>query len=135
MMLHTKNQGSRPYGFKQEDFQCFSPKQAYLNNMNPRWGRFWPQWPNLNKLGRGPLGDATYQISRFYALWCQSRRFFHVSPYISLCKHVTLGLGHFWPLGHNLSPPQTLFVVGILFSCCPSVCPSVRASIRNVLFL
>ena len=33
-----------------------------------------------------------------------------------------------------LYPPQTLFVVGILFSRCPSVCPSVRASVRNVLF-
>ena len=36
-------------------------------------------------------------------------------------------------------PPQTLFVVGILFSRCPSVrasvCPCVRASVRNVLFL
>ena len=24
-------------------------------------GHFWPQADNLNKLGRGPLGDATYQ--------------------------------------------------------------------------
>ena len=35
-------------------------------------------------------------------------------------------------------PPQTLFVVGILFSRCPSVRPSmrpsVRPSVRNVLF-
>ena len=34
----------------------------------------------LNKLGRGPLGDATYQISRILALWFQTRRFFHVFP-------------------------------------------------------
>ena len=41
-----------------------------------------------------------------------------------------------------LYPPQTLFVVGILFSRCPCVCaslracvrPCVRASVRNVLF-
>ena len=26
--------------------------------------RFWPQGHNLNKLGRGLLGDAKYQISR-----------------------------------------------------------------------
>ena len=32
------------------------------------WGRvFLPKDHSLNKLGRGPLGDATYQISRFYA--------------------------------------------------------------------
>ena len=39
---------------------------------------FWPQVHNLNKLGRGPLGDATYQISRLKALWFQTKRFFHV---------------------------------------------------------
>ena len=33
-----------------------------------------------------------------------------------------------------LYPPQTLFVVGILFSCCPSVRASVRPSVRNALF-
>ena len=27
-------------------------------------GHFWPQGYNLNKLDRGPLGDAKYQISR-----------------------------------------------------------------------
>ena len=25
---------------------------------------FWPPGYNLNKLGRGPLGDVTYQMSR-----------------------------------------------------------------------
>ena len=34
----------------------------------------------------------------------------------------------------SLYPPQTLFVVGILFSRCPCVRASVRASVRNVLF-
>ena len=28
------------------------------------WGQFWPQGHHLNKLGRGPLGHATNQISR-----------------------------------------------------------------------
>ena len=27
------------------------------------WGHFWPQGHNLNRLGRGSLSDATYQIS------------------------------------------------------------------------
>ena len=27
-------------------------------------GHFWPQGDNLNKFGKGPLGDATYQISK-----------------------------------------------------------------------
>ena len=36
--------------------------------------------------------------------------------------------------GTFLYPPQTLFVGGILFSRCPCVRPSVRASVRNALF-
>ena len=41
---------------------------------------------NFHKLGRGPPGDATYQISRLYAVLFQKRRFVHVFHYISLCK-------------------------------------------------
>ena len=54
---------------------------------------FWPQGHYLNKLGRGLLGDALYQISRL----CGFRR---ISPYISLCKNVTLrGGAIFGPWG------------------------------------
>ena len=34
----------------------------------------------FEKFGRGPLCDATYQISGLWALWFQTRRFFHVFP-------------------------------------------------------
>ena len=37
------------------------------------WGQFLPMEHNLNKLGRGPLGHATYQISRLWVLWFQTR--------------------------------------------------------------
>ena len=40
----------------------------------------------FEKLGSGPLGDATYQISRLLSFWFQTRRFYHVFPYISLRK-------------------------------------------------
>ena len=64
-MLHTKYHGFKPYGFRQEDFfSMFFPIKAYVNNVTLGQGHFWPQGHNLNKLGRGPLGDATYQISR-----------------------------------------------------------------------
>ena len=63
MMLHTKYYGSRPCGFRQEDFFMFFPIYAYVKHVTPRWGHFLPQTHNLNKLGRGPLGDATYQMS------------------------------------------------------------------------
>ena len=50
----------------------------------------------MNKLGRGPLGDAINQISRLYiSLVVQTRRFFDVFPYISHVKYVTPGAGPF----------------------------------------
>ena len=55
MMLHTK------YFFRQESFESFFP--IYVKQVTHRVGSFWPQGYNLNKLGRGPLDDATYQIS------------------------------------------------------------------------
>ena len=56
MMLHTKYQASWPCVFRQEDFFHVFP-------VTPGWAYFWPQGHNLNKLGRGQIGDATY-ISR-----------------------------------------------------------------------
>ena len=85
-MLHTKYQGSRPCGFRQEDFFMFLPILVYVKHVTPGVGSFLPQGHYSNKLVRGLQGDATYQISKLQDLWFQTRRFFHVSPYISLCK-------------------------------------------------
>ena len=63
MMLHTKYQDSGLYGFRQEDFTCF-PYLSLCKHVTSGAGPFWPPGHNLNKLGRGTLGDATYQISR-----------------------------------------------------------------------
>ena len=52
---------------------------------------------NLNQLGRGLLGNATYLIARLFR-----QEFFHV-PYTNLCKTVTLGLGPCMAQGHNLN--------------------------------
>ena len=63
MMLHTKYEGSRPCGFRQEDFFMVFPIQAYVKHVTPGVGQFWPEGYNLNKKpGRGSLGDASYQI-------------------------------------------------------------------------
>ena len=75
--LHTKYQGSMPRRYFHVFFFCIS---LYVKHVNPGRGRFSPQEHNLNKLGGGPLGDVTYQISRLYAMWFQTRRFFHVFP-------------------------------------------------------
>ena len=63
MMLHIKYQGSRPCGFRQEIFSCF-PYISLCKTCDSRGGLFLTQGHYLNKLGRGPLGDATYEISR-----------------------------------------------------------------------
>ena len=103
-MLHTKYQDSRPYGFRQEDFFYIFPYISLCKTCDPAANLFWPQGYNLNKLGRGPLGDATYQISRLWALWFQRRRFFfNVFPYISLWKQCDPGAGPFSAKGHNFN--------------------------------
>ena len=60
MMLQTKHQGSRPRGFRQEDFFMFS----HINLCPPGRAHILPQWHNLNEFGTGPLGDATNQTLR-----------------------------------------------------------------------
>ena len=60
MMLHTKYKGSRPYGFRQEDFSCFFPIEVYVKHVTPGAGHFLPQVYNLNKLDRGSLVDTSY---------------------------------------------------------------------------
>ena len=75
-MLHTKYQGSRPYGFRQEDVFMFFPIKACAKHGTLGAGHFWQQGYNLNNLGRGLLGDASYKLPRLYALWFQKRIFF-----------------------------------------------------------
>ena len=65
MMLHTKYQGPRPCGFRQEDFMCVFPYISQCKTCDPPGVcNFWPQWHDLNKFVRDSLGDATYQTSR-----------------------------------------------------------------------
>ena len=61
-MLHTKYKDSKPYGFRQEDVLMLYPIYAYVKYVTPGAGHFRPQGYNLFKLGRGSLGDASYQI-------------------------------------------------------------------------
>ena len=64
MMLHIKYPGSRPCGFRQEDFFMILPILVNVKHVTPRAVFFWPKGHNLIKLVRGPQGDATYQISK-----------------------------------------------------------------------
>ena len=53
--------------------------------MTPGRGHFWPQGHTLNKFGRGPLGDATYQISRL-GLMVSDQKIFPCFSLLSLCE-------------------------------------------------
>ena len=68
MMLHTKYQGSiKALWFQERRFFHVFPIYANAKHVTPKGGgggHFWTNGHNLNKLGRGPLGDATYKISR-----------------------------------------------------------------------
>ena len=64
MILHTKYQGSRPCGFRQEELFHVAPYISLCKHVTQGGAIFLPQSYNLNKLDRGLLGDATYQISK-----------------------------------------------------------------------
>ena len=60
-MLHTKFQAPEPSSSGEEDFEVyfiFEPKT------HPPQGNLGPKGHHSNILGRGSLGNATYQISR-----------------------------------------------------------------------
>ena len=61
MMLHTKCQGSRHCGFRQEDFLMFLPINACVKSVTPGAGPFLAP-VLLFELGRGSLDDTTYQL-------------------------------------------------------------------------
>ena len=63
-------------------FFSFFPNSIldYVKSGDPRGGGQSLSWCRYsNKLGRGPLEDATYQISKLYAFWFLTRRFFKFS--------------------------------------------------------
>ena len=73
MVLHAKYQGSWPCGFREEVFLSF-PYNPYVKSLTPEQSHFWLQGYNLNKLGRGLLYDARYQIARLWTFLFQTRR-------------------------------------------------------------
>ena len=102
-MLQTKYQCSRPYGFRQVDFSIFSPIITYVKHVIPGAGPFFVQGHNLDKLARGPLDHATYQIpgSKSYGF---REDFFPCFPYVNIC--ITCdpkGQDNLWPQVDNLN--------------------------------
>ena len=85
-MLHINYQGSRIYGFRQENVSMFSLYvfpiyQSLCKTCDPQGrGNFWLHGDKLNKLSRSLQGDAKYQISRLKVLWFQTRMFSVYKP-------------------------------------------------------
>ena len=67
--------------------------------MTPERDNFWPQGHNLNKLDRGPLGDATYQISRLRCVVSDKKIFSHFTYLRQYKKFDTQGGAIFGPRG------------------------------------
>ena len=63
-MLHAKYLSSSPYGSGEEDFQSFYYISQCKTNKPHGWANMTPGGQDLNKLGRGPLGNATCKISQ-----------------------------------------------------------------------
>ena len=63
-------------GFREEEFYLFSLYNAIYKTCDPRGGTIF----DPTGIGRGPLGDAKYQVSRLSALWFQTRKLFSQFP-------------------------------------------------------
>ena len=59
--------------FQTKRFLKFFPVWLYVKEVTPGAGPFLPQGYNLNNFGRGPLDEATYQISKTWAFWFKKR--------------------------------------------------------------
>ena len=66
-----------------------------------------------------------------HKVWYKNLKILHGSQNVIIFDLLTSSQGHqFDPRMKFLYPPQTLFVVGILFLRCPCVRPCVRPSVR-----
>ena len=61
-MPHTKLQASEPSGFEGEIVECFSMYFFGSNLRLQAQGHLEPWDLHLNKIGKRPLGNATYQF-------------------------------------------------------------------------
>ena len=91
-MLHAKYQGSRPSSFRVElwNFRSLFLCSTYDP---PGQGQFWPQGHFMDKLGRGPQEDATYQISNLYAIQYQRRKILNMGFFVPMLHLVTPVVG------------------------------------------
>ena len=79
-----------PSSFRKNNFEIFIPC-SYVQNCDPLgWGKFWAKGHHMNKLGKGVLGNATYQISKLHALHFQRRKVLKIGCFVPMFHLVTL---------------------------------------------
>ena len=88
-MLHTKYQGSRPSSFRVEELWNFR-SLFQCSTYDPQGGAsFDPRGIFMNKLGRDPQGDATYQISNLYTIQFQRKKNLKIGFFVPMFQLVT----------------------------------------------
>ena len=104
MKLHTKYQGSRPCGFRQEDVSRF----PYINlskTFDPCGQAIFSRRGIIKKkLGRGLLGYVTYPNTKALGLVVSDKKIFSCFHYRSLCKTCDPGMGPFLTPGAYFEP-------------------------------
>ena len=79
---------------------CSYEYYSYVPFCDPqRLSQFLPKGHHMNKLGRGPLGDVTYQISKLQAFHFQRRRILKFSFFVPTVQLVTPRAGPVLTLG------------------------------------
>ena len=88
-MRGYKYQSSMPSSFREEKFLngllC-----SYVPSCDPGAGPILTQGHHMNKIGRGPQGDAIYQVSKLNAFQFQ-RRILKLAVFVSMFQLVTPG--------------------------------------------
>ena len=95
MMLQTKYQSSRLYGFRQEYLFMFLPLKAYVKHMTPERSHLWPQGYTLNKLDRGLLNDTKIPKKQGSRSCGFRQNLFMFVPIQAYVKHMTPGVQPF----------------------------------------
>ena len=100
-MQNSKYQSSNPCNFRREEFWSWFSLFLCSNLWPLGRDQFWPHKHHMNKLGRGPQGDAKHQIWKLYAFQFRGEEFWKLDSLL-LCSNLwPPGWGKSWPKEHH----------------------------------